>query len=64
MLINGARSVVNHAHKKEDALSVWVTQLVARRGRNKATVALANKLARIGWAIITSGKPYQENYVV
>jgi len=56
--------VVNHAHKKEDALSVWVTQLVARRGRNKATVALANKLARIGWAIITSGKPYQENYVV
>lgn len=64
MLVNGARSVVNHAHKKDDALSVWVTQLVERRGRNKATVALANKLARIGWAIITSGKPYQENYGV
>ena len=64
MLINGARSVVNHAHKKDDALSVWVTQLVARRGKNKATVALANKLARIGWAIITSGKPYEENYAV
>ena len=64
MLINGARSVVNHAHKKDDALSVWVTQLVKRRGRNKATVALANKLARIGWAIITSGKPYQENYAI
>jgi len=54
MLINGARSVVNHAHKKTDALSVWVTRLVERRGRNKATVALANKLARIGWAIIRS----------
>lgn len=64
MLINGARSVVNHAHKKDDALSVWVTQLVARRGKNRATVALANKLARIGWAIITSGKPYEENYAV
>lgn len=64
MLINGARSVVNHAHKKEDALSVWVTGLVERRGRNKATVALANKLARIGWAIIRSGQPYQENYAV
>ena len=64
MLINGARSVVNHAHKKDDALSVWVTQLVERRGKNKATVALANKLARIGWAIITSGKPYEENYSV
>lgn len=64
MLINGARSVVNHAHKKDDALSVWVTQLVERRGKNKATVALANKLARIGWAIITSGKRYEENYAV
>jgi transposase len=62
MLINGARSVVNHAHKKDDALSVWVTQLVKRRGKNIATVALANKLARIGWAVIVSGKPYEENY--
>lgn len=62
MLINGARSVVNHAHKKDDVLSVWVTRLIERRGKNKATVALANKLARIGWAIIQSGKPYQVNY--
>ena len=62
MLINGARSVVNHAHKKVDALSVWVTRLIERRGRNKATVALANKLARIGWAVTVSGKPYQVNY--
>ncbi len=62
MLINGARSVVNHAHKKDDALSVWVTRLIERRGRNKATVALANKLARIGWAVTVSGKPYQVNY--
>jgi len=64
MLINGARSVVNHAHKKDDALSVWVTKLVERRGRNRATVALANKLARIGWAVTVSGKPYQENYSI
>jgi len=62
MLINGARSVINHAHKKDDALSLWVTRLVEKQGRNKAAVALANKLARIGWAVITSGKPYQENY--
>jgi len=59
MLINGARSVVNHAHKKTDALSVWVTRLVEKKGRNKATVALANKLARIAWAVIVSAKPYQ-----
>jgi transposase len=64
LLVHGARSVVIHAHKKDDALSRWVTQLVARRGKNKATVALANKLARIAWAVTTSGKPYTENYAL
>jgi len=64
MLINGARSVVNHAHTKKDALNVWVTRLVKKHGKNKATVALANKLARIAWAVTTSGKPYQMNYAI
>lgn len=59
LLVHGARAVVNHAHKKEDALSCWVTRLVERRGKNKATVALANKLARIAWAVTTSGQPYR-----
>lgn len=59
VLIHGARSVVVNAHKKDDALNRWVTQLVERRGKNKATVALANKLARIGWAVLTSGGVYQ-----
>lgn len=59
LLIHGARSVVAQAHRKEDRLSRWVTQLVQRRGKNKATVALANKLARIGWAVLTSGGVYQ-----
>jgi len=64
MLVNGARSVVNHAHKKDDALNVWITRLVEKRGRNKATIALANKLARIAWAVTVSGKPYQENHMI
>jgi len=64
MLVTGARSVVNHAHKKDDALNTWVTRLVETRGTNKATVALANKLARIAWAVLKSGKPYQENHAV
>jgi transposase len=64
MLVNGARSVVNHAYKKDDALNVWVTRLVETRGRNKATVALANKLARIAWAVTVSGKAYQENHAI
>lgn len=64
LLVHGARSVVNHAHKKDDALSLWVTRLVKTRGKNKATVALANKLARIAWAVTISGKPYQRNFVI
>jgi len=52
VLIHGARSVVRHAKNKEDALSRWVNRLRERRGTNKAAVALANKLARMGWALL------------
>lgn len=52
LLIHGARSVVLHAKNKEDALSRWVNRLRERRGVNKAAVALANKLARMGWALL------------
>jgi len=62
LLIHGARSVVRCAHTKDDALSRWVTRLIERRGKNKATVALANKLARIAWAVLTTGKTYEVNY--
>jgi len=63
LLVHGARSVVKHAAVKEDKLSLWVNDLVKRRGKNKATVALANKLARIGWSVLTSGGVYQANHV-
>lgn len=59
LMIHGARSVMKNAHGKDDRLSRWAVALEQRRGRNKATVALANKLARIGWAVLTSGKPYE-----
>ncbi len=55
LLIHGARSVVRHAHKKDDPLSHWICQLIARRGIHKATVALANKMARRAWAITVYG---------
>ena len=59
LLIHGARSVIIHAHKKDDALSRWVCQLQARRGTHKATVALANKMARIAWAISAREIPFE-----
>ena len=63
LLVHGARSVIKVAPEKEDRLSRWVMQLVQRRGKNKATVALANKLARIGWAVLTSGGVYEHRHV-
>jgi transposase len=59
LLIHGARAVVRTAHKKTDPLSLWVTRLVQRRGVHIATVALANKLARIAWAMTVNQTPYQ-----
>lgn len=50
-LIHGARSVVSRIDGRSDPLSVWLQGLVARRGQNKAAVALANKTARRLWAI-------------
>jgi len=59
LLIHGARAVVNACTNKTDRKSEWIKSLVARRNKNIATVALANKNARIIWAVLTRDKPYQ-----
>lgn len=63
LLIHGARSVCSWAVRKErdDPLGRWVRQLVERRGMNRAAVALANKLARIAWAVLTHGERFNMN---
>jgi transposase len=58
LLIHGARSVIKRIEGKEDRRSRWLQALVARRGKNKAAVALANKNARIVWALLTRGECY------
>jgi transposase len=55
LLIHGARTVIQWAHKHDDAQSRWIKAIVARRGKNTAVVALANKLMRIAWVVITQG---------
>ena len=59
LLVHGARSVVIQAAKKDDRLSRWINKVRAERGYNKATVALANKMARIGWAVLAHKSVYQ-----
>jgi len=61
LLIHGARSVVSRARTKTDATSVWIRQLVARAGMNKACVAVANKMARVAWALLRTGEHYRKS---
>lgn len=59
LLVHGARAVVRTALRKTDPGSIWVTELRERRGHNRATVAVANKNARVIWAVLRSGQPYR-----
>ena len=59
MFIHGARSVLRHSANKTDYFSLWAQALSARRGHNKACVAIANKMARIAWVIMAKGENYR-----
>lgn len=59
LLIHGARATVHSARHKTDARSRWIRRLEQRRGKNIATVAIANKNARIAWALLTRDAEYR-----
>ena len=59
LLIHGARSVLKVAGQKDDPRSRWLQNLCNRRNKNIAAVALANKNARIVWALLTKKTDYQ-----
>jgi len=61
MLIHGARAVLNWCEQKNDKLSLWLQQLKQRMTGNRAVVALANKLARIIWAVLASNTEFDMN---
>jgi transposase len=59
LLIHGARSVLAHATEPGE----WIRLMAKRRPPNVVTVALANKMARMIWAILAHDRPYQKGYV-
>lgn len=59
LLIQGAWSVISHADKNNDRLTRWVRKVIERRGKHKAVVALANKMARIMWSMLYHQTEYQ-----
>lgn len=62
LLVVGALAVVRYA-ERHGARRPWLVQLLSRRTTKVATVALANKTARMAWAIMTSGESYREPVV-
>lgn len=63
LLIQGAKSAVMTAHRRDDPISMWAYQLRERSGWQKAVVALANKNARILWAVFVRGTPFDAHHV-
>lgn len=59
LLVHGARSVLRTATDKPDPRSRWLMNLSTRRHRNIATVAQANKTARIAWAVLARNEAYR-----
>ena len=63
LLIQGAKSAVMSAGKRDDPTSKWLVQLTARVGWQKACVAMANKNARILWAVMTREQGFDARHV-
>ena len=61
LLIHGARAVIRFTERKS-APESWLRQLLVRRNRNVAAVALANKNARTVWALLAHGQDYRSDY--
>ncbi len=59
LLVHGARSIVKTCENKTDKRSLWVADKKQRCGYNKASVAVANKNARIIWAVLATGECYR-----
>jgi transposase len=61
LLIQGAWSVIRNVDKNDDRMSRWAKQLIERRGKHKAVVAVANKMARIMWSMLYHQTEFRAN---
>jgi len=64
LMIHGARSAVAAAKHKDDRLSRWVTGIATKRHPNVAAVALANKTARMAWAMLRNETDYDPDFAI
>ena len=59
LFIQGAWSVLRYADQNDDRLSRWAQQVMERRGKHKAALAVANKLPRIAWSVLYHKTEYR-----
>jgi transposase len=59
ILMHGARVVVLRSRRDRIAMGSWITSLERRAPRNVLIIAMANKLARIAWAALSTGQDYR-----
>ena len=59
LFVQGARAVMQQRTKQSSGLSRWLAQLTSRSHRNVAAVALANKIARMAWAVLAKNEQYR-----
>jgi len=64
LMIHGARAVVASAKHKDDRLSCWVTNIAKQKHPNVAAVALANKTARMAWAMLRNETDYDPDFAI
>lgn len=58
LLVLGARAVIQRADQRTDRLGEWIRSMLSRRHSNVVACAVANKLARIAWAVLTKHAVY------
>jgi transposase len=63
LLIHGGRALVQLARTRPERASSWLGRLASRRHHNVAAVAMANKNARLAWALLNSGRAYESGHV-
>ena len=64
LLIHGARSCLKHLNRDNHELGLWMSQLERRSHKNVVVVALANKMARIAWAVLAHQEVYRSSAAI
>ncbi|WP_406706545.1 transposase [Tunturibacter empetritectus] len=64
LFIQGARAVMLRGTKQSIGLRTWIENIALRKHHNVAAVALANKMARIAWVVLSKGEAYRPALLV